>query len=103
MELRKKLIEFAEFRENSIIPDTIEELVDNFLRKTNAGEMKEGETYFRMHPVVKGRIPKERGLYFTNKGKKSLTMIEMSLWSEYESDKLEWWLEELPSPKPKNK
>ena len=36
MELRKKLIEFAEWRENAIIPDTIEELVDDFLQQTKA-------------------------------------------------------------------
>lgn len=36
MDLRKKLIEFAEWREEAIIPDTIEELVDDFLQQTKA-------------------------------------------------------------------
>ena len=36
MELRKKLIEFAQWREEAIIPDTIEELVDDFLQQTKA-------------------------------------------------------------------
>lgn len=39
MELRKKLIEFAEWREEAIIPDTIEELVDDFLQQTEAKDI----------------------------------------------------------------
>lgn len=39
MELRKKLIEFAQWREEAIIPDTIEELVDDFLQQTKAKDI----------------------------------------------------------------
>lgn len=64
MELRKKLIEFAQWREEAIIPDTIEELVDDFLQQTKAQDISSSAVLsVSVCPKCKSDDIKERSGY----------------------------------------